>query len=108
HDLSELQLTRQCSYKYVVNTKVESTESRSEPIGGAAVKGNADQRQIQFFCVRDMRQAHERRHTGKSLIDQRVHRHGMRLRTLFRFHTVARNYKALCVWRGHSCLRRGK
>src|SRR5437868_10089249 len=62
-----------------LHANVSRAEARTRAVGCASVEGNSNQGKVKFFCMRDVWQPHECRHAGKAWIDQRVHRHGVRL-----------------------------
>src|SRR5277367_3518537 len=54
------------------------TESRAWTVSGSSVERNAEQSDIEFFWLRNVRQAHERGDAAGACVNQRVHRLGMR------------------------------
>src|SRR5581483_7170719 len=77
-----------------LHTDVSGAKARPGPVGGAAIEGNADERNIELFWVADMRQPHEGRNAGKARINQRIHRLRMRRSEFPGPHGCGANYKA--------------
>src|SRR5438270_1612808 len=69
-----------------LHSNVARTKAWARTVSCPAVKWNADQGNIKFLGLRHVRQTHERRHAGKSRVDKRIHRLGMRSASLSGFH----------------------
>ena len=55
-----------------LNANVAGTEARAGTISGAAVEGDSDERNVEFFGLGDVREAHERRDAGKAGVAEGV------------------------------------
>ena len=62
-----------------LHANIARAEARTRTVSRSSVERNADQRQVEVLGSRNVGQPHERGHAGEPWIDQRVHRHGMRL-----------------------------
>ena len=72
-----------------LHANIARTETRARTISRSSVERNANQRQVEILRTRNVRQPHECGHAREPWIDQRVHRHGMRLCSFLRFHRRA-------------------
>ena len=62
-----------------LHANVARPKASARAISRASIERDTNQRQVQFRRLRNMGQAHECGHTRKARINQRVHRHRMRL-----------------------------
>jgi hypothetical protein len=61
-----------------LRTDISRPEARAGAIGGAAIEGHANESDLEFFGLGDVRQAHEGRDAGEASVGEGIKRLGMR------------------------------